>query len=202
MSSSIQKQVSDLKRQHILDAAIQVFAQQGFHRSKIKDVARIAGVADGTVYNYFANKDDLLLGILDRFNETEQRSVVLAQPVKDFEVLFQSYLKHRLTLIFEQAELFQALLPEVLSNPDLRERYQQQVIEPTMNLAEEFFTAQAKAGHIRQTDTALLARAIAGTLLGLLVQSMLGDIELKKRWQELPEVLSQMILYGIQSKSS
>jgi TetR/AcrR family fatty acid metabolism transcriptional regulator len=50
----------------ILRAAIQVFARSGFFNSKVADVARAAGVADGTVYLYFRNKDDLLSSI---FNE-------------------------------------------------------------------------------------------------------------------------------------
>lgn len=50
----------------ILRAATQVFARSGFFNSKVADVARAAGVADGTVYLYFRNKDDLLSSI---FNE-------------------------------------------------------------------------------------------------------------------------------------
>lgn len=49
----------------ILRAAIQVFAQSGFFNSKVADVARAAGVADGTVYLYFKGKDDLLSSIFD-----------------------------------------------------------------------------------------------------------------------------------------
>jgi TetR/AcrR family fatty acid metabolism transcriptional regulator len=48
----------------ILDASVRVFADKGFHSSRISDVAREAGVAEGTIYLYFKNKDDLLLSIL------------------------------------------------------------------------------------------------------------------------------------------
>jgi len=49
------------KVQRILEAAVRVFARQGFHQSTVAQVAREAGVADGTIYNYFRNKDDILI---------------------------------------------------------------------------------------------------------------------------------------------
>lgn len=61
------------KHDLILDAAIAVFAEKGFHHARISDVARRANVADGTIYLYFRNKDDLLLSIFE-----EKMGVLLA----------------------------------------------------------------------------------------------------------------------------
>ncbi len=54
------------RRKEILEAAVKVFARNGFFLSKVSDVARAAGVADGTIYLYFRNKDDLLISIFDQ----------------------------------------------------------------------------------------------------------------------------------------
>jgi AcrR family transcriptional regulator len=54
------------KRDAILRAATKVFAQRGFFQSQVADVARVAGVAAGTVYLYFKGKDDLLVSIFER----------------------------------------------------------------------------------------------------------------------------------------
>lgn len=54
------------KREAILRAAISVFANKGFFNSKVADIAKAAGVADGTVYLYFKNKDDILHSVFDR----------------------------------------------------------------------------------------------------------------------------------------
>jgi len=54
------------KRDAILRAAIKVFARHGYFQSQVADVARVAGVAAGTVYLYFRSKDDLLVSIFDR----------------------------------------------------------------------------------------------------------------------------------------
>ncbi|HXF38282.1 MAG TPA: TetR/AcrR family transcriptional regulator [Blastocatellia bacterium] len=55
------------KYEAILRAAIKVFAGSGFFNSKVADVAREAGVADGTVYLYFKNKDDILVSIFNHY---------------------------------------------------------------------------------------------------------------------------------------
>ena len=54
------------KREAILRAAIRVFANNGYFNSKVADIARAAGVADGTVYLYFKSKEEILHSIFDR----------------------------------------------------------------------------------------------------------------------------------------
>ena len=57
------------KREAILRSAIKVFAQKGYFNSKVADVAKEAGIADGTVYLYFKTKDEILHSIFDRAME-------------------------------------------------------------------------------------------------------------------------------------
>jgi TetR/AcrR family fatty acid metabolism transcriptional regulator len=70
------------KYHQILEAAIKVFARQGFHQSTVAQIAREAGVADGTIYLYFKNKDDILVQffnyktkqVFDRFRTEVDRA--------------------------------------------------------------------------------------------------------------------------------
>jgi TetR/AcrR family fatty acid metabolism transcriptional regulator len=57
------------KRSAILRAAIRVFANNGYFNAKVADIARAAGVADGTVYLYFKSKEEILHSIFDRSME-------------------------------------------------------------------------------------------------------------------------------------
>ena len=59
--STINKKDKNNKYHLILEAAIKVFARQGFYQSTVAQIAREAGVADGTIYLYFKNKDDILV---------------------------------------------------------------------------------------------------------------------------------------------
>ncbi len=69
------------KYHRILEAAVKVFARQGFHQSTVAQIAKEAGVADGTIYLYFKNKDDILVHffgfkakqVFDRFREEVAR---------------------------------------------------------------------------------------------------------------------------------
>jgi TetR/AcrR family transcriptional regulator, fatty acid metabolism regulator protein len=70
------------KRKRILDAAIRVFAEHGYHRARVGDIAEDAGVAHGLLYHYFASKDDVLRTIfvenwgalIERFRAVEASS--------------------------------------------------------------------------------------------------------------------------------
>jgi len=53
------------KHKRILQAAIKIFAQNGFYNSKVSEIAKEAGVADGTIYLYFKNKDDILISLFE-----------------------------------------------------------------------------------------------------------------------------------------
>jgi TetR/AcrR family fatty acid metabolism transcriptional regulator len=198
-----QDQLFKARRDHILDAATQVFAQKGFHRATIKEIARQAGIADGTVYNYFENKPDLLLGILDRLNETQQRHPVFDQGLdQDFRAFFKAYLRHRLEVLWPNRQLLRALLPELLVNEELREQYYRQMVEPSLEAAIAHFQARVELGQMQPVDLPLTARAMAGLVLGLLTLHLLGDDHLEQAWEKLPETLTTLIFDGLEANSA
>ncbi len=87
------------KRESILDAAIKVFAEKGFHSSRISDVAREAGVAEGTIYLYFKNKDDLLLSVFSKrvgsFVEDVRRAVASQDTPQDkLRTIVEKHFEH------------------------------------------------------------------------------------------------------------
>jgi TetR/AcrR family fatty acid metabolism transcriptional regulator len=194
----VQELLIAARRNQILDAATRVFAEKGFHRATIKDIARVAGIADGTIYTYFASKTDVLLGILNRLNESAEREQQLnpehGQEVRSF---FTVYLRQRMALFWPNIEVFQAVLPEMLANAELRDLYYQQVIAPTFALAERYFQALSAAEQIRAMDAPLTARSIAATIFGLLTLQLLGDEVIAHRWEELPDVLATLLLDGL-----
>lgn len=105
------------KRDAILRAAIRVFAERGFFGAQVADVARVAGVAAGTVYLYFRSKDDLLVSIFERVmtDALEEGRVALAgvtDPIERLRTLARLHLERvgrdrSLTVVF-QVELRQS----------------------------------------------------------------------------------------------
>lgn len=66
---------SENKRERILRAAIDVFAQSGYFNAKVSQIARAAGVADGTIYLYFESKEDLLISVFREHTRTYLQSL-------------------------------------------------------------------------------------------------------------------------------
>ena len=195
---SIQAQLIDARRTQILDAATTVFAEKGFHRTTIRQIAQQAGIADGTIYIYFKTKTDLLLGILDRINESEQRKEDLGQASDgDFVGFFTFYLRHRMQLLDANFQAFRAILPDILNNAELRARYYSQVIEPTFALATPIFQSWVDQGLIKPVDLPLALRIISSAALGLLVLRMVGDPVAEAEWNRFPDTMSEIILRGL-----
>lgn len=94
------------KRERILQSAIKIFARKGFYNARISEIAREAGVADGTIYLYFKNKDEILITI---FEET------VGELIKDFRQRLRA-----ITHPVEQIREFARLHLEIVStHPDL-----------------------------------------------------------------------------------
>lgn len=194
----VRTQLIDARRSQILEAATRVFASKGFHAATIRDIAREAGIADGTIYLYFKSKPDLLLGILHQLNESNSRQADLAQSLEgDVRSFFARYVGHRLTVMEENLPAFRALLPDILINAELRDRYLHEIIEPSFRIAEPMLQQWVDTGAVRPVNVALALRAVSGTFLGMLILRMLGDATVEKMWSELPELLTQMIFDGL-----
>lgn len=186
------------RREQIVGAATRVFAEKGFRRATTREVAREAGVSEGTIYNYFEDKDALFMAILEKLNETERRAEDFEEGMAaDFRGFLEGYLRRRMTLIWENREVFRVVLSEMLVNAELRELYLSQVVEPTMRIAEENFRSRMKQGEVRETDAPLAMRSVAGAVLGVLVLGLLGDEEIGSRSEEVPDVLAGLLLDGL-----
>ena len=85
------------KRDRILSAAERIFARHGFFAAKVSDVAKEAGVADGTIYLYFKSKDDILISLFERrmrqLNTALKESVTGKPPREQLREFIRTYLR-------------------------------------------------------------------------------------------------------------
>ena len=113
----------DRRRAQILEAASRVFARKGFHRTTVREVAREAGIADGTIYLYFASKQELLLALLGQLGRVGERRADFAELEGiDVRAFMDAYLRRRFAELREWRQLFAAVFPEVLADPGLLTR--------------------------------------------------------------------------------
>jgi AcrR family transcriptional regulator len=202
MKDPIQEQLIVARRDQILNAAAKVFGEKGFHPATIRDVAKEAGIADGTIYNYFQNKSALLLGILDRMRESVLQNADFSAAIDmDFRSFMRVYLHHPLMALKEDNfELFRAIVSEITVNTELREFYRQQILEPRLADAAPQFQRWVEQGILRPIDIDLTVRTLSGLVMGLMLQHIMGDKTLEARWDELPDFLADLILDGLRSK--
>ena len=204
LKDTLQAQLIAARRNQILDAATKVFAAKGFHPTTIRDIAREAGIADGTIYNYFENKTALMLGILDRLNETDRRAEDFSQfSAGDFRSFMKAYLRHRFQVLkADNFEIFRVVVSEIMVNKELRELHYQKIVEPTFTMAEMYFQQWAEHHIVKPIDISLTMRALSGMVLGLILEYIMGDKTLEAKWDELPDFLTNMILDGLGSDKS
>jgi TetR/AcrR family fatty acid metabolism transcriptional regulator len=190
----------DRRRAQILAAASTVFARQGFHRTTVREVAREAGIADGTIYLYFASKQELLLALLGQLGRVGERPADFAELAgADARAALGSYLHRRFEDLRDWRQLFAAVFPEVLADPGLRAVQAAQTV-PAFEAAEAELARRIEAGELPPLDPALLARAAAGSVLGLLVLDVLGDPVVGARWEELPAFLARLWFDGLRTE--
>lgn len=196
---TFQAQVAALRRAQILDAAAQVFAERGFHRTTVHDVAKAAGVADGTIYNYFENKTALLLGILDRLNEAERRAGELAQAqATDLRTFTRHYFQNHLQMFAsENQNLLRVVLSEVLVSTELRERYIQQIVAPTFVVLLQQLAPLAEQRQLRIEQLMLALQLMSSMLLGVLMTRMFDEASSQSIWEQLPDTLTDLFFEGL-----
>lgn len=134
-----------LGKDKILDAAVLLFSKAGYHATSISDIATVAGVSKGLMYNYFGSKEVLLLAIIDHASAkmfsvalvtTEQAgsfNIVLRRFLDSFQRLLQS---HKEYLAFQISLLVQPDLKEVVRVPIQRRA------EQLLQAMVEMFSAQ------------------------------------------------------------
>jgi AcrR family transcriptional regulator len=186
------------REERILDAAAAVFARKGYHQATIRDIAELADVADGTIYNYFDNKFDLLIGILARIGELEQLPDELLQALQgDVREFFVAAFEERMGRIEEGEEMLKAILPQVFVNPELRARFYHQYVLRIAELLEPYVQAQVESGRIRPVDVPLTVRMVQAQFVGMLVLRILGDAPLRSKWEEVPELWATLMFDGL-----
>lgn len=181
--NSIRPIVAD-KREAILRAAIRVFANYGYFSSKVADIARAAGVADGTVYLYFKSKEEILHSIFDRSMEeaiAEGRKQ-LADVSDPREKLRRIALLHleRLGSDRDLAVVFQV---ELRGSTKFMEEFSAAGFAEYLGLIRSVFEEGQQAGVFRPD---LNAKVVAKVLFGALDEMATNWILSKRRYKLAP----------------
>lgn len=184
------------KRERILEGALKAFAEKGFYNTKVSEIADEADVADGTIYLYFKNKDDLLISlfedrmewIIDRF-EREMDGVEggIIEKIRRFvELHFQ--------LAVNNPELAEFITVELRQSAKFIKEYDNPKFRDYLGLLEALIEEGQSEGIFgRDLNSRLLSRAFFGALDEVLLQLTLTDAEPEDVSDEVEQVSSMLI---------
>lgn len=189
------------KYQKIIDAATKVFAGKGFYNAKVADIAREADVADGTIYLYFKNKDDILFSIFENsmdvfINTANQKLADVNAPT---EKLKRFILLH-LELVEQNPYTAQVLQIELRQSSKFMKEYDVKKFRDYLSIITNIIEQGQQAGVF---DPNLDLHIVSRALFGAVDEMALEWILLKKKkytLQQCAEQLTQMLISGIRKR--
>ncbi|KFI03754.1 TetR family transcriptional regulator [Bacillus sp. BSC154] len=154
------------KYMQIIDAAVEVIAENGYHQSQVSKIAKQAGVADGTIYLYFKNKEDILISLfkekmgqfIERMEEDIKEKTTAKEKLalvisKHFSLLADD---HNLAIV-TQLELRQ-------SNLELRQKINE-ILKGYLNILDSILMEGIQSGELKEgLDVRLARQMIFGTI--------------------------------------
>jgi TetR/AcrR family fatty acid metabolism transcriptional regulator len=165
------------RKEAILAAAQKVFARRGYHDARTSEIAREAGVAEGTLYNYFPSREDIFLSLFDdrwrSFTETVRaRTATLKDPNDKLKAIFSTAMK----LFIMNKPLAQIFLLEtspgsVFTNGRVCAR-----LADFLDLIEDILREGKRSGKYHpDLDTRVARMVIYGTVQGILFSWLLKE---------------------------
>ena len=188
------------KREAILRAATQVFARNGYFNSKVADIARVAGVADGTVYLYFKSKEEILRTIFERsvteaITEGRRQIAELDDPREQLRRIAHLHLE-RLGADRDLAVVFQV---ELRGTTKFMAEFSAAGLAEYLKLIRETFEEGQRQGLFRAE---LNAKVVAKTLFGALDEMATNWILSPRRYKLAPlaDAVLDIFLNGVNAR--
>lgn len=194
---------NDDKRERILRAATQIFAQHGFYKSKISEIARLADVADGTIYLYFKNKDDLLICLFEEeMNKIIRRMKEEIAAAEGTENKIKTFIKAHLDLIAGNRDLAEVLQIELRQSHKFMKEYMGTKLNDYLNIISAIIITGQKNGELRPDIVPGIAKRI---LFGALDElSGFWVLSKNKRYSLAmsAQMLSDIFINGVKTKAN
>lgn len=198
------KKVTEQRQEQILEAALHVFSQKGYDKATVPDIAREAGIAVGSIYNYFPNKRELFIAAIAKFIIEPFAAVIKRTPQNGDADYISTIVENRLNIGLENIGHFIPLFGDIQRDPELRQKYTEQVLQPVFGMMEKYYASRIEEGAFRKMNPSIITRALGGMVIGFM---LLYRLEGKSSpahgvdHKELAGELTRLILHGIERES-
>jgi len=187
------------KDELIRQAAIRVFAREGFHQARMETIAHEAGVAVGTIYNYFDSKEKVLLSIFKaEFEERVHFYKELRESGLSIPEQIQRILQAHFSLLSERKELAQLLLRERFN---LSKGFKSKVLDLYREMLQQIevvIREGVEQGRVRSCNPRIIAPALLGVVQSISACGMLyPEEEIQGILQNASAELTELIWNGL-----
>lgn len=163
--NDFKQQMVEARRTQILLGAAEVFAEKGFHKATTREIARRAGISEGTIYNYFDNKRELLLAMIELIGLRSLKEIISGDLPDNPQALFTTVVQDRYQLVQERGYLIAPIIAEIFADAELRQMVYQKIILPVSGYLERYIQTQIEAGRFRQVNPMIATRAFIGMVV-------------------------------------
>ncbi len=210
ISANALRALTEERRKQILDAAAKVFGSKGYDRATIADIAREAQVAEGSIYNYFKNKEDLLISLPRQIAEpaieligVHMTKLVMDESASPEKIL--SVMAREMFAIFKRnAHIFRLLITALpRMKQSTRQKYMNHVIIHVSNALESYFRKLVERGMFRQDlDTRIAVRNFIGMVIPTIVLREVLQVEDETEWDydDFVATAVPLFLHGVMDK--
>jgi TetR/AcrR family fatty acid metabolism transcriptional regulator len=166
----------DDKRVRILEAAEKAFARKGFYNARISEIAGEAGVADGTIYLYFKNKDDLLISWFEwRMEQVVADLEVAIAGASTAPARLAAFVEAHLAMVAANPSAAEVLTVELRQSTKFMKEYSAPMFKSFLRLLAGVIRDGQQAGELDpEIPAPLAARAIFGAIDELALAWLLG----------------------------
>lgn len=175
-SIAARAQAQEEKRQLILDAAVRVFAREGYHTSRVGDIAEEAGVAHGLLYHYFSSKDEVLQTVFrENWSQLVERLETVASAGEPSLEKLAGIAKILLRTWRNAPDLVTVMVREIARSPKLRQQVDE--VSAVFDLIQRVIEQGQADGELRtDVDPRLAAWVVYGALEEILTGWVLGRL--------------------------
>ena len=175
--ASVRQTKKNEKKQRIQEAAIHVLAKNGYHGTTVSQIARAAGVADGTLYLYFDNKDDLLLKIIDELTgQFIEEGKDILQEYKSPMDRLRKFAELHLENLGADEDLACIFQIELRHNLRFMKMFSETRMRTYFSILEGIIHEAQEAGEIREdVDARLTSKLLFGSLDELVTNWLLSE---------------------------
>jgi AcrR family transcriptional regulator len=208
MADRKSKKKRTARQQQILKAALDVFSRKGYAAATVPEIAEGAGVAVGTIYNYYPSKRELFVAVINNFIITTPLLNLIERLPRDrdedISTTFKQIMYNRFDLIEnETMSRMPTLMAEVQRDPELKALWNEEFLQPFMAQLDGMYRLMMASGKVRPMEPAVTVRMVGGLIMGFLIlRIMEGEASPVNRLprEKVAEELMNFVFYGLSNE--